>query len=603
VRPPSPSDAAHAGLCARASSRYDRPRRTLIENGNPATASVPLKRDPKLSGLEQGRDAFERRAWADAYEHLAKADADAPLAGDDLDRFAAAAYLIGKDEIADELWIRAHTARLQVHDVPRAARCMFWVVVDLFTRGEVARASGWLTRGQRLLEDSRADCPERGLLLVMAARLMIARGELPSAVATARETVDMARRFDDRDLDLFARLVLAQSLARLGRIDEAAALFDEMMVAITVDDVSPISVGVVYCAVIGACQQIADVERARAWTSALSRWCESQHDLVPFRGKCLVHRVEIMRLSGAWSKAIEEAQHACTWLSQAAARLDAGAREGDLPSFKYPVGAAYYELAEIQRMRGEFAAASDGYARASQHGHSPEPGLALLRLAQGRLKAAEAAARRLLAQSQGPIARANVLAACVEIMIAAADPVSARSAAEELGSIARDSNAALLRALSAQSIGTVLRSEGDARAALVQLRSAWSAWQEIDAPFEAARVRVLLGLVYRDLHDEDGAALELDAAHRVFQRLAATPDVARVSKLMASSASAAGPSLTAREVEVIGLVATGKTNRAIAQQLSISERTVDRHVSNILVKLELPSRSAATAYAYEHGLV
>ncbi|HTI65525.1 MAG TPA: hypothetical protein VL524_18510, partial [Gemmatimonadaceae bacterium] len=125
MRPSSPSDAAHADLCPRASSRYDRPRRTLIENGNPATASGPLKRDPKLSGLEQGRDAFERRAWADAYEHLAKADADAPLAGDDLDRFAAAAYLIGKDEIADELWIRAHTARLQVHDVPRAARCMF----------------------------------------------------------------------------------------------------------------------------------------------------------------------------------------------------------------------------------------------------------------------------------------------------------------------------------------------------------------------------------------------------------------------------------------------------------------------------------------------
>lgn len=557
----------------------------------------------KRSATDDGREAFERRAWGDAYAQLSAADAAAPLDVDDLERLACAAYLTGKDEIADELWVRAHSEHVRAHDLPRAARCTFWLVLDLFTRGEIARASGWLARGQRLLEQSRDDCAERGLLLVMAARLDIARGDLQSASAAARETIDIAARFDDPDLDVFARMVLAQALARIGRTGEATALFDETMVAVTVDAVSPISVGIVYCAVIGACHQIADVERARAWTSALSRWCEAQPDLVPFRGKCLVHRVEIMRLSGAWSKAVEEAEHACTWLSEAAARLDAATKEGDLPSFKYPVGAAYYELAEIHRMRGELAAAAVAYERASQHGHSPEPGLALLRLAQGRLKVAEATARRLLAQPQTRIARANVLAACAEIMIAAGDLPTARSAAEELEGIAAKSSAPLLRALAAQTIGAVLRAEGDARAALVKLRAAWSAWQEIDAPYEAARVRVMLGLVCRDLRDEDGAALELDAARRVFQRLAAVPDFARVSKLMGSSASLAERPLTAREVEVIGLVATGKTNRAIAHQLSISERTVDRHVSNILMKLELPSRSAATAYAYEHGLV
>jgi DNA-binding NarL/FixJ family response regulator len=551
----------------------------------------------------RGREAFERHVWGEAYAQLAAADGVAPLDVDDLERLACAAYLTGNDEIADEVWVRAHTEHVRSHGLARAARCTFWLVLDLFTRGEMARASGWLSRGQRLLEQNRDDCAERGLLLVLAARMAMARGDLQSATATARETVDVAARFDDPDLDVFARLVLAQALARNGRIGEATALFDEIMVAVTVDDVSPISIGIVYCAVIGACHQIADVERARAWTSALSRWCESQPDLVPFRGKCLVHRVEIMRLSGAWSKAVEEAKHACTWLSQAAARLDAATSEGDLPSFKYPVGAAYYELAEIHRMRGEFAAAAEAYERASRHGHSPEPGLALLRLGQGRLKAAEAAARRLLAQSQSWTARANVLAACVEVMIAAGDLPTARSGAEELAAIAAESTAPLLRALAAQSMGAVLRAEGDARAALAQLRAAWSAWQHIDAPYEAARVRVMLGLVCRDLLDEDGAALELDAARRVFQRLAAAPDIARVSKLMGSSASLAERPLTAREVEVIGLVATGKTNRAIAHQLSISERTVDRHVSNILMKLELPSRSAATAYAYEHGLV
>ena len=247
--------------------------------------------------------------------------------------------------------------------------------------------------------------------------------------------------------------------------------------------------------------------------------------------------------------------------------------------------------------------AADAYERASRYGHSPEPGLALLRLAQGRSKIAEATARRLLVQSQSRIRRANTLAACVEIMIAVGDLPAARSAADELGAIAAAANAPLLRARAAQWTGAVLRAEGNARAALGQLRAAWAAWQEIDAPYEAACVRASIGLACRDLLDEDGASLEFDAARRVFQRLAAAPDVARMSKLMGNAASAAGAALTAREVEVIGLVATGKTNRGIARQLSISERTVDRHVSNILMKLELPSRSAATAYAYEHGLV
>ena len=563
-----------------------------------------MKRDRNAdAAVQRGRDAFQRHAWGEAHTQLAAVDAVSALDVDDLERLAIATYLTGKDEIADELWVRAHNEHVRSHNVPRAARCTFWLVLDLFTRGEVARANGWLTRGQRLFDETQIDCVERGLLLVMVGRLTITRGDMRSATQTAHETLAMSRRFDDRDFDVFARLVLAQALARTGKTAEATALFDELMVAVTVDDVSPISVGIVYCAVIGECYQIADVERARAWTSALSGWCEAQPDLVPFRGQCLVHRVEILRLSGAWSKAIEEAERACAWLSQAAARLDAARTEGDLPSFKYPVGAAYYELAEIHRIRGELMTAADAYERASRYGHSPEPGLALLRLAQGRSKIAEATARRLLVQSQSRIRRANTLAACVEIMIAVGDLPAARSAADELGAIAAAANAPLLRARAAQWTGAVLRAEGNARAALGQLRAAWAAWQEIDAPYEAACVRASIGLACRDLLDEDGASLEFDAARRVFQRLAAAPDVARMSKLMGNAASAAGAALTAREVEVIGLVATGKTNRGIARQLSISKRTVDRHVSNILMKLELPSRSAATAYAYEHGLV
>ncbi|HET9271908.1 MAG TPA: LuxR C-terminal-related transcriptional regulator, partial [Vicinamibacterales bacterium] len=341
--------------------------------------------------------------------------------------------------------------------------------------------------------------------------------------------------------------------------------------------------------------------RAREWTAALVRWCGDHPDLVPFRGQCLVHRAETMRWCGAWSSAMDEAAHACRCATETAGP-DASLRS-DQVRRGYPAGAAFYELAEICRMRGKFAQAEDAYRQASLHGRSPEPGLALLRFEEGRTDAAVAAIRRVLDQPQRRWARANVLAAAVDILIRAGDPVASRAAAEELRAMAATVDVPFLRALAAQAQGTVLLAEHGARAALTELRIAWMAWQELEIPYHGARVRTMIGLACRALGDEEAAVMEFDAARQVFLRLQAAPDVRRIDELLSASAAAAAPRLTTRELEIIRLLASGRTNRAIARQLTISQRTVDRHVSNILTKLNLPSRSAATAYAYQHNLV
>jgi ATP/maltotriose-dependent transcriptional regulator MalT len=198
--------------------------------------------------------------------------------------------------------------------------------------------------------------------------------------------------------------------------------------------------------------------------------------------------------------------------------------------------------------------------------------------------------------------RSKLLPACVEIALAAGDVAVARAGAEGLEKLAGDLDAPLLRALAAQARGAVLQAEGDPAAALVVLRHAWTDWQDIGAPYEGARVRVLIGLALRDAGDREAAEMELDAARWVFQQLGARPDLARVEAL--ATATPGGPGgLSAREVQVLRLVAAGKSNRAIAAELFISERTVERHVSNIFVKLGVSSRAAATAYAYEHRLL
>jgi ATP/maltotriose-dependent transcriptional regulator MalT len=372
----------------------------------------------------------------------------------------------------------------------------------------------------------------------------------------------------------------------MGETAAGVALLDEVMVAVTAGEVSPVYAGLVYCAVIEACQEIFDVRRAGEWTSALSSWCESQPGLVAYRGECRVHRAEIMLLHGAWGEAANEVGQACERLAGRPA-----------------VATAFYYQAEVHRLRGEFAEAEEAYRQAGQWGREPQPGLAMLRLAQGQVDAAAVAIRRVTDEANDSVARSKLLGPFVEIMLAAEDPSAARVAADELAQIADDLRAPMLRAVSGQATGSVLLCEGDVHAALVVMRLALAVWRELDAPYEAARARVLIGLACRELGDRDAAGIELDAACSVFRQLGARPDLARVDALSPTVKSRTPMGLTGREVEVLALLATGKTNREIAAALVISEHTVARHVQNILAKLGVSSRTAASAFAFEHDLV
>lgn len=371
-----------------------------------------------------------------------------------------------------------------------------------------------------------------------------------------------------------------------GRIAEGVALLDEAMVAVSTGELSPVMTGLLYCSVIQACQRFYALGRAREWTEALSQWCEKQPEMAAFTGTCLVHRSEILQLRGAWAHALQEAR-------RAGQRFSTGTEPG-------PPGKASYQEAEVHRLRGEFAAAEAAYRAAGQQGFEPQPGLALLRLAQGRTEAAAAAIQRLLGTTPDPLSRVRLLSAYVEIALAAGQVEETRGACRELEQTAHSFDSEVLAGISAQARGAVELADNRARDALGSLARALEVWQRAEAIYAAARVRVLRALACRAVGDEEGAGLELAMAKEVFAELGAAPDVART---VALSQSARPHPLTARELHVLRLVAEGKTNKVIAAELGLSGKTVDRHVSNIFTKLDVASRAGATAYAYKNRLI
>jgi DNA-binding CsgD family transcriptional regulator len=536
--------------------------------------------------VDRGRRSSLARAWADAHAALCEADDHRPLGAEDLELLATSSFMVGRYDEWVAALERAHTAHLEAGATRPAVRCAFWIGTHCALHGEMARASGWLGRAGRLLERESAECVEHGYLLLPLMFRHEAEGDLQAAADTAETAARIGERYGDTDLFALAVHAGGDLLVKQGRVKEGLAMLDEAMVAITTQPVSPIVAGLVYCGVISGCQQVYELRRAQEWTAALADWCAQQPQMHAFTGRCLVHRAEILHLHGEWADALEEATRAGLRLSE--------------ETNSYATAQAFYRQGEVHRLLGELATAERAYREASRHGWEPQPGLALVRLAQGDVEAADAAIRRVVGETHEPLKRANLLPAYVEILLAGGDTAEARAACDELAAISEQYDSDMLRAWVARGRGVVELAAGDAGAALIALRRSWRLWQELGAPYEAASVRVQVALACRMLGDLDAFAMELDAARGVFEHLKASPDVARVAALTGTNDR---HGLTPRELEVLRLVAAGRSNRQIAEQLVISEHTVARHVQNILAKLAVPTRTAAGAFAFTHDLV
>lgn len=511
---------------------------------------------------------MEQHDWPAEYAALTAADRRAPLPPAELDRLAVAAFVLGRDDEVSAYRERAYEAHLAAGEVVAAIRSGFWLGFHLQKRGELARAAGWQARIERLVPPGQAQLA--GLVAMADAALKMNSGDPAAALPLFEQNLGWATEPDAVVLTALGR---GNCLAMLGRSAEALKALDEAMLHVTAGQVGPEVAGMAYCSVIAFCLDQYDIRRAQEWTQALTGWCDQQSGLVPYRGACLVHRAQILQYRGAWSDAADAAEDACR-------RLTAGT-----------VGPAWYRLAEVERQRGRYDAAERAYTAAAADGMDVQPGLALLRAWQGRTDLAMAGLDRALAEDALAANRPMLLAARAEVAVLSGDRETARKAAAELHELARG-DSPYLQALAAYCEGAVRIACGDPRGAIPSLRRAWTLWQRLEMPYEGAQTRMLVAQACRALGDTDAEQMELDGARTVFERLGATEQLTAVDQQD-------GNRLTPRELEVLQVLATGATNRAIANKLFLSERTVARHVSNIFGKLQVSNRSAATAWALQ----
>jgi DNA-binding CsgD family transcriptional regulator len=536
---------------------------------------------------DRARATLGASAWREVFEELRRVDDTRGLEPEELEKFAWSAGMLDRDTELLPALERLYQVYLDAGHKERAGYWAFFFGFRLLALREIGRATAWFQRAQRIADELGPGNVIHGYLLLPAISKAYKAGDLVAARKLAAEAVEIGDRFREADLAAFARCQLGRLIAREGDVDAGITLLDEAMLSATARELTPVITGLVYCNVISTCRQVYALDRAREWTTALAQWCDAQPQLVQFNGICRIHRAEIMELTGAWPEAVAEARHAAQSVARAAAQETKAA--------------AAYQEAEIHRLRGEFAAAEEAYKEASRCGQEPQPGLALLRLMQGRSEQAVAAIRRCLAATADPLERLRLLPAAIEILLAADARDEAKAAGAELDEAARRFGTVVLTAMAAQARGAIELAGGDAGAALASLGAARSTWHRLDAPYLVARARVQAGLACRALDDDESARLEFETAQQVFTQLGAAPDLARLAALQPTPRPRT--LLTAREIEVLRLVATGRTNRGIAKELSLSEKTVDRHLSNIFDKLDVTSRAAATAHAIQNGLL
>ncbi|HEY5783219.1 MAG TPA: LuxR C-terminal-related transcriptional regulator [Microlunatus sp.] len=535
--------------------------------------------------LAEARASYSRRDWTVAYRSLAAVREQQSLTADDLHAMADAAWWLGLVKETMTISEECHQHFLAEGRPLRAAMNALGIGFDWFLRGEVAIGSGWLSRARRLIEQ-HPDSAESGFLVWIDTAAALEAGKLDSALVGALQVQEIGRRFGSPTLVCLGLASEGIVTIRRGRVAAGFALLDEAMLPVLAGQLEPEWAGNIYCELMGVCHDLADIDRARQWTAATERWCEGFPSAVMFVGICRMHRIQLLRIGGDWARAQAEASIACEELADLNVAV---------------VGEAHCQLAELRRLRGDLVGAEQAYRRARELGRDPQPGAALLLLAQGRPGDAAAAVRTALAdRAHDPFRRARLLAAYVEIALAGDDLGSAVDASQQLRNIADTFASAGFLAWADHVRGAVLLAQGKPGAALQVLRAALRAYSEMGAPYDAATVRILIGEAHQLLGDADAATLEYDAATATYVKLGAQLPVGRLVEPPRAVDLPGG--LTDREAEVLAQIAGGASNKQAAAALFISEKTVARHLANIFAKLGLGSRTAAASWAYEHQL-
>jgi class 3 adenylate cyclase len=466
--------------------------------------------------LEEGRAAVRRHAWREGFELLTAADQAGSLGADDLEALAQAAWWNGRADLCIRARERAYALRLEAGEPRKAALDAVELAADHFRRHAIDMGTAWFNTAQRLLKDEPVGI-EHGYLARLQAMRAHNQHDFDRALELSRQTYEIGSRFGHRDLMALGLQDEGQTLVALGQVDKGRALIDEATVAALSGELRPITTGIIYCNVIGACEETADYKRAGEWTEAARRWCERQ-TIAGFPGMCRVHRAGVIRLRGAWVEAEQEARNAYDELRDFNANYAA---------------AALYEIGESRLSRGDLVEAAEAFRQAHEMGKEPNPGLALLYLAEGKIEAAAAAIRRGLDGDLLPLERARLLPAQVTIALAAGDRATAGSAAQEMRATGEVYGTPAFRAQALAAEGAVALADGQVQESLRSLREALRLWREVEVPYEEAKVRVLLGSAYLAAGDRDGAVLELRAARTAFTRLGAVIDERRVAERLA----------------------------------------------------------------------